>query len=80
MQIYFCFQNTIVFSKNLEMNCGTAAPTVSAAGNQRQREGLAVIRVRAGQNTALLRIYLQQITYLGMVRGERCRARQGASS
>lgn len=54
----FCFQNTVVFSKNLEVQCGADGPAVSATGNQRQYEGLEVFRVRVGQNVALLRIHL----------------------
>lgn len=65
----FCSQNTIVFSKNSEVKCGADAPSVSATGNQRQREGLAVFRVRAGENVVLLRMRLRQIMYLGMVHG-----------
>lgn len=51
------------------MDCGTAAPTVSATGNQRQHQGLVAFRVRAEEVTALLRIHLQQVTYLRVVLG-----------
>lgn len=69
MQMCFCFHTTVVFSKTLDMNCGTAAPTVSATGNQRQHQGLVVFRVGAEEVTALLRPHLQQVTYLGMMLG-----------
>lgn len=69
MKMCFCFQTTVVFSKTLDTDCGTAAPTVSATGNQRQHQGLVAFRVRAEEVTALLRIHLQQVTYLRVVLG-----------
>lgn len=35
------------------MNCGTAAPTFSATGNQRQHQGIVVFRERAEEVTVL---------------------------
>lgn len=43
----------MVFSKNLEVNCDTAVPTVSPTGNQRQNEGCTVFRVRAGEKCCI---------------------------
>lgn len=68
-----------MFSKSLEINCHTAALTVSAKGNRREHEELAVFRVKAVENTALPRIHLRQITYLGMVRGSGAGQGKGGS-
>lgn len=69
-----------MFSKNLEVDCFAAAPTVSPTGNRRQNEGHAVFRVRAGEKRCIAEDPPLTHHVSGNGKWEQCRARQGGPS